>query len=305
MWSGWVGIGQMTGFGQVRPLPGIWDSLHLNSAITLPIGVEAYAAYALRAWLSPSPGVSRRARRFAKWSAIGSLVLGMAGQAGYHLLTQAGVARAPWAVTTVVSCLPVLVLGMGAALAHLLHAGTPEKAGHAVAGAGGEPDQSAFQGPHHVVSGDPGFFADDSAGPAVPGRSSPRPAADQPVGPVRPGTGIVRGSGDCGGPVRTGPRLRDSPRGRPAVHAQLAEARSAAARLTAEGARVSRRALRAAGVRGSNADLGELSRVLLAELAAERGQLSTLGVPGPRRQGRGSFERSPTTPVPDTRAVGA
>src|SRR5207249_5143586 len=49
VWSGWVGIAQMTGFGLVRPLPGIWPSPHLDTAITLPIGVEAYAAYALRA----------------------------------------------------------------------------------------------------------------------------------------------------------------------------------------------------------------------------------------------------------------
>jgi hypothetical protein len=52
VWSGWVGIAQKTGFGLVRPLPGIWPSLHLDTAITLPIGVEAYAAYALRAWLA-------------------------------------------------------------------------------------------------------------------------------------------------------------------------------------------------------------------------------------------------------------
>jgi hypothetical protein len=39
----------MTGFGQVHPLPGIWPSFHLNTAVTLPVGVEAYAAYALRA----------------------------------------------------------------------------------------------------------------------------------------------------------------------------------------------------------------------------------------------------------------
>src|ERR1019366_8556269 len=58
VWSGWVGIGQMTGFGQVA----------------------------------------------------------------YHLLTQAGASHAPWGITTAVSCLPVLVLGMGAALAHLLRA---------------------------------------------------------------------------------------------------------------------------------------------------------------------------------------
>jgi hypothetical protein len=50
VWSGWVGIAQKTGFGLVSPLPGIWPSLHLDTSITLPVGVEAYAAYALRAW---------------------------------------------------------------------------------------------------------------------------------------------------------------------------------------------------------------------------------------------------------------
>ena len=40
----------------------------------------------------------------------------------YHLMALAGMARAPWTITTVVSCLPVLVLGMGTALAHMLRA---------------------------------------------------------------------------------------------------------------------------------------------------------------------------------------
>ena len=65
VWSGWVGIGQMTGFGQIRPLPPIWDSLHVDTAVTLPIGVEAYAAFALRVWLTSNPVVSDRTRRFA------------------------------------------------------------------------------------------------------------------------------------------------------------------------------------------------------------------------------------------------
>ena len=73
--SGWVGIGRMTGFGQVYPLPGIFNSLHLDTAVTLPVGVEAYAAYALRAWLSASAVVSARTRRFASRSAIGSPLL--------------------------------------------------------------------------------------------------------------------------------------------------------------------------------------------------------------------------------------
>jgi hypothetical protein len=68
--------------------------------------------------------VSDRTRRFAKWSAICSFALSMAGQVAYHLLAQAGMARAPRPITTLVSCLPVLVLAMGTALAHMLRADT-------------------------------------------------------------------------------------------------------------------------------------------------------------------------------------
>ncbi|NIL59172.1 ABC transporter permease [Salinispora arenicola] len=118
VWSGWVGLGGLTGFGVVHPLPGIWDSLSLDTAITLPIGVETYGAYALYVWLSGR--VPPRARRFAKWSAIASLLVGALGQVAYHLLVAAGVTVAPWWITTLVSCLPVAVLGMGAALAHLV-----------------------------------------------------------------------------------------------------------------------------------------------------------------------------------------
>jgi len=61
VWSGWVGLGSLCGFGVVHPLPGIWDGLRLNTAITLPIGVESYGAYALGTWLTP--GVPETARR--------------------------------------------------------------------------------------------------------------------------------------------------------------------------------------------------------------------------------------------------
>jgi hypothetical protein len=53
------------------------------------VGVEAYAAYALRAWLAREHSISDRTRRFAKWSAICSFTLGMAGQVAYHLMAQA------------------------------------------------------------------------------------------------------------------------------------------------------------------------------------------------------------------------
>ncbi|MEU7872811.1 ABC transporter permease [Dactylosporangium sp. NPDC049140] len=120
IWSGWVGLGEQTGFGVVHPFPGIWDGFTLNTAITLPIGVETYAAYALAVWLNGTAPAA--ARSFARWSAIGSLIFGGLGQVAYHLLTAAGITHAPWQITTVVACLPVAVLGMGAALAHLIHA---------------------------------------------------------------------------------------------------------------------------------------------------------------------------------------
>ena len=118
VWSGWVGLGQMCGFGLVEPFPGI-VSWHLDTAITLPVGVEAYGAYALGAWLAPA-GVPAAARKFARRSAVGALTLGMLGQVIYHLLAAAHATRAPWPVVVLVACLPVVTLGFGAALTHLL-----------------------------------------------------------------------------------------------------------------------------------------------------------------------------------------
>lgn len=123
IWGGWVGLGELTGFGPIRLLPGIADEFVVNSAITLPIGVEAYAAFALRVWLAPTD-LPARVRRFAMFSAIGSLLLGAAGQVAYHLMTAAQMTAAPWPITACVACLPVVVLGCGAALAHLIHAPT-------------------------------------------------------------------------------------------------------------------------------------------------------------------------------------
>jgi hypothetical protein len=120
IWGGWVGLGQLTGFGPIRLLPGIADQIVINSAITLPIGMEAYAAFALRIWLGDYADLSELARTFARWSAIGALALGAAGQITYHLMIAAGVTSAPWPITAFVSCLPVLVLGCGAALFHLV-----------------------------------------------------------------------------------------------------------------------------------------------------------------------------------------
>ncbi|GAA0439320.1 ABC transporter permease [Actinoplanes capillaceus] len=118
IWGGWVEMGRLTGFGMVTLLPGISD-FQINTAITLPIGVETYAAYALYVWLSGM--VTGPALTFAKWSALASLLLGALGQVAYHLMAAAGWESAPWPITAAVSCIPVAVLGMGAGLAHLMH----------------------------------------------------------------------------------------------------------------------------------------------------------------------------------------
>jgi hypothetical protein len=238
VWSGWVGIAQKTGFGLVSPLPGIWPSLHLDTAITLPVGVEAYAAYALRAWLARGEMISDRTRRFARWSAIFSFALGMAGQVAYHLMAQAGTARAPWAITTAVSCLPVLVLGMGTCLAHMLRAD---------AGARDTPDGQA----------DPSATLRSLAGPARD------PATDQ----RRPDSGADRSAGqDQHGSAS---RPQDSRITRPVlrpVQSQTDQARTVARELAPTGRTVSRRVLRRAGVRGSNETLNALARTINAEL---------------------------------------
>ncbi len=250
VWSGWVGIAQKTGFGLVSPLPGIWSSLHLDTTITLPVGVEAYAAYALRAWLATDPWISTRTRAFAKWSAICSFALGMAGQVAYHLLVQAGESRAPWAVTTVVSCLPVLVLAMGTTLAHMLR-------GDAAAG-----DTSD----------------DRSAGPASErsrGRSAEGLPADQPDQDHRTRiTGQTSLAARTSKPPRSpGPATPSSPAGHLVPghpRQQNMQALRIARELAAANKPVSRRALRNGGVRGSNESLSALARLLSAELADEK-----------------------------------
>lgn len=126
VWLGWVGLAALCGFGVIHPFPGAWDRATVNTSVTLPVGVEAYGSYALTAWLDRR--TPEAARKFAKWSAMGSLALGMLGQDAYHLLGAAHAARAPWPIVVLVSSLPVVVLGFGAALSHLLRTGNDEPA---------------------------------------------------------------------------------------------------------------------------------------------------------------------------------
>lgn len=126
VWSGWVGLGKMTGFGMMDLLPGFTHTvngkvvplLQINTAITLPLGIEAYAGYALRAFVNGRG--SRRTRTFAGLSGFVALVLGGFGQLAYHLLATEGRTVAPEEVTIFVSCLPVACIGAVTTLHHML-----------------------------------------------------------------------------------------------------------------------------------------------------------------------------------------
>lgn len=82
VWSGWVGLGHLTGFGVVQLVPGVWDDLRINTAVVLPLSVEAYGAALTRrppicqqVADAPAPPLARwciscifrRSRRAARW----------------------------------------------------------------------------------------------------------------------------------------------------------------------------------------------------------------------------------------------
>jgi hypothetical protein len=125
VWGGWVGLGGLAGFGPVRLLPGIADHVTLNLAVTLPAGMEVYAVIGLRVWLSVRTRTART-RRFAAWSSCTALGIGCMGQVAYHVLARPATG-APMFVTVCVACLPVVILGAGAALFHLV--GEDQRAG--------------------------------------------------------------------------------------------------------------------------------------------------------------------------------
>ena len=253
VWSGWAGIAQKTGFGIVPLLPGIWSSLHLDTAVTLPVGVECYAAYALRAWLATGHAIGDRTRRFAKRSAICSFALGMAGQVAFHLMDQDRITRAPWGITTLVSCLPVLVLAMGTALAHMLR------------------EDAAAAG--HAQTSDPGPATHVPLGWSPAGQSGDQPdqmdrpdrTAREPRPPGRARTLPRRDGHTAAEPAAPVPHTTE-----PGIE----HARNIARELAGAGQRVSRRALRSRGVKGSNEALNALALTLSAELASD-----TAGLP--------------------------
>lgn len=125
IWAGWVAIGKLTGFGRINLLPGFGRGWVVDTAITLPVGVEAYAAYAF--YVALNPAAPLKARKFGGWSAGIATLLGMGGQTAYHLMAAEGITAAPWQITTLVSCLPVGVFALVAVLVHMVRTGEREE----------------------------------------------------------------------------------------------------------------------------------------------------------------------------------
>jgi Protein of unknown function (DUF2637) len=91
----------------------------------LPLTIDAYAMTATRVWLADSTG-SARARRFARWNAVGAVVLSVVGNATWHLIA-AGLLHVTWVIVVVVGAVPAAVLGLLSHLAVLrTHDAVPE-----------------------------------------------------------------------------------------------------------------------------------------------------------------------------------
>jgi hypothetical protein len=144
-----------------------------------------------------------------------------------------------------VSCLPVLVLGMGTALAHMLR------------------EDAAAAGRAQTSAPGPGTSVPLTWSPAEqpgdqPELNPPDRTASEPRPPGRTRT-LPRNDGHAvAEPVAPVPHASE-----PGIE----HARGIARELAGAGQRVSRRALRSHGVRGSNAALNALALTLSAELA--------------------------------------
>jgi hypothetical protein len=158
-------------------------------------------------------------------------------------MDQDHVTRAPWGITTLVSCLPVLVLGMGTALAHMLRED---------AAAADQPDRHRDQ--DQPDRDRPDQVQDQQAGTTTTVRISPSPRT----------SGSALSPGSAAPPGAAG-RVVSSSRDQEGVQASLI-----ALRLVTAGKPVSRRALRNGGVKGSNESLNALARQLNAEFANEQ-----------------------------------
>ncbi|GAA4978145.1 hypothetical protein GCM10023205_52600 [Yinghuangia aomiensis] len=108
-----VAAAAVASFAALRDLAMI-TGWHPRLAPLLPLCVDAYAMVATRVWLAKSTR-NERARRWAKWNAIGAIACSVAGNAVDHALR----GGALWPLAVTVSAVPPIVLGLLVHLAHL------------------------------------------------------------------------------------------------------------------------------------------------------------------------------------------
>jgi hypothetical protein len=166
VWSGWVGLGDLCGFGIVHPLPGIVSGFpagHRHHAAGRRGGICGLRArrVARSRVVDLGPGADVRA-------AIGDRVAVPRHARPGDLPPAVRRARTPCAVAgrAAGACLPVVTLGFGAALTHLLRA----------------------DGQHPGPSGEQasGMSADRPVLlPGLPAQTGPDTAHRHPTGPVR------------------------------------------------------------------------------------------------------------------------
>lgn len=91
-------------------------------AALLPLAVDAQAVVATRAWLTA--GTSKRTYRYARALALAAVAGSVAGNAGQHAMTAAGVVT-PWWVVVAIASVPPVALAATAHLAALLATENP------------------------------------------------------------------------------------------------------------------------------------------------------------------------------------
>jgi hypothetical protein len=112
-------------------------------AILFPLTLDSYALTSIRVWLTSSID-SRRVRAYAKWNAVGAILLSLAGNAAWHLIA-AGLLEVTYLVVMVVGGTPPVILGL------VVHLATLRQTERAATEAVKRPDAEAMQAAPTVV----------------------------------------------------------------------------------------------------------------------------------------------------------
>ena len=111
-WAAWTGLAEKCGHTQTLSLG--FATLHLSWLTALMIDI--YAMRAFRSWLRSGSWVSESTRRYAMWSTLVAVGVGIGGNIAYHVLETLKIETAPVWVTVLVSGLAPIALG---AIGHL------------------------------------------------------------------------------------------------------------------------------------------------------------------------------------------